>query len=216
MTVQANFEFEAHLRQAHGKSANRKLRREQDQIPAIIYGGDDQPLSILLDHKKMLHMLENKAIASHVLTLSLDGAKQPVVLKQVHRHHYKKALLHVDFQRVRATDKLHLTIPLKFVGELLAPGVKKGGVFTHQAVSVEVRCLASALPEFIEVDLSQLDAEENFHLSDLKLPPGVELIALAQGMEHDLPVASCRVPRVAVETASTETAAAASEPAPAK
>ena len=144
----------------------------------------------------MFHHLENEAFYSHILSLTVDGGKaEKVVLKDVQRDPAKPKILHVDFQRVSEKDKLHMHVPLHFVGEDVAPGVKAGGLISHLMSNLDVACLAKDLPEYIEVDVSQMDTGDSLHLSDIKLPEGVEITALAQGEDHDLPVVSIHAPR---------------------
>lgn len=211
MTAKAIFELNAELRHDQGKGASRRLRRTEDKVPAILYGGNDAPLAIMLDHKKVLHALENQAFYSHILTLNIGGKKHQAVLKDLQRHHYKKAIFHLDFQRVKATDKINMHVPLHFIGEANSPGVKAGGIVNHRMIEVEIRCLASSLPEYIEVDLSKLELNEAIHLSQLKLPKGLELVALSHGHEedHDQAIVSIHLPRRGQdeeETVATEEA----------
>ena len=197
MTAKAIFELNAELRHDQGKGASRRLRRTEDKVPAILYGGNEAPLAIMLDHKKVLHALANEAFYSHILTLNIGGKKQQAVLKDLQRHHYKKAIFHMDFQRVKASDRINMHVPLHFIGEANSPGVKAGGIVNHRMIEVEVRCLASFLPEYIEVDLSKLELDEALHLSQLKLPKGVELVALSHGhlADHDQAIATIHLPR---------------------
>ncbi|MEY3183113.1 MAG: ribosomal protein [Pseudomonadota bacterium] len=197
MATHAIYELEATLRDDKGKGASRRLRRQQDQFPAIIYGGSQKPMQIQLDQKKMLHALSHEGFYSHILTLSVEGKKQNVILKALQRHHYKKSILHADFMRVSATDKVHIRIPLHFINAENCPGAKEGGVINHQAVDVDIRCQANKLPEFIEVDLSNLGLDESIHLSQLHVDPSVELVALAHG--NDMSVVSVHLPRVVAE-----------------
>jgi large subunit ribosomal protein L25 len=218
MTAKAIFELNAEMRHDQGKGASRRLRRTQDKVPAILYGGNEAPLAIVLDQKKVLHALENQAFYSHILTLNIGGKKQQAVLKDLQRHHFKKSIFHMDFQRVKATDHIHMHIPLHFLGEANCPGVKAGGIVNHRLIDVEVRCLASSLPEYIEVDLSKMGLDQTLHLSHLKLPKGVELVALSHGHgpEHDHTVVSIHLPRRAneEETAITATEATVTEVLP--
>jgi large subunit ribosomal protein L25 len=187
--MSAEFVLTAETRTTTGKKASRRLRNA-DKFPAVLYGAGD-PISITLDHDQVLHQLENEAFYSHVLTVKVDGNEQQAVLKDVQRHPSKPRILHMDLQRVSGKNKISMQIPLHFLGEEVAPGVKiGGGIVAHLMSSIEVRCLAKDLPEFIEVDLSSLELNESVHLSDLKVPAGVEIAELAQGSEHDLPVAS--------------------------
>jgi large subunit ribosomal protein L25 len=202
MTSKAVFELNADLRQDQGKGASRRLRRLQDQVPAIIYGGDEPPQLVSLDQKKVMHALEHDAFFSHILTLHVAGKKQQVVLKDVQRHPFKKALLHMDFFRVKATDYITMRVPLHFVGENKAPGVKAKGIVSHRLIDIEVRCKANVLPEFIEVDISKMELDETIHLSQLKIPAGIELMAFGHGhdSEHDYAVVSIHLPRILEES----------------
>jgi large subunit ribosomal protein L25 len=197
MATHAIYELEASLRDEQGKGASRRLRRKQDQFPAIIYGGTETPVQIQLDQKKMMHALAHEGFYSHILTLDVAGKKQKVILKALQRHHYKKSILHADFMRVNATDKLHIRIPLHFINAENCPGAKDGGVINHQAVDVDIRCQAHKLPEYIEVDLSTLALDESIHLSQLNVDSEIELVALAHG--NDTAVVSVHMPRVVQE-----------------
>ncbi len=197
MTAKATFELTAELRDDQGKGASRRLRRVHNKIPAILYGGGEKPLAISLDHKKMMHALENQAFYTHLLTLNIAGKKQQAILKDLQRHHFKKAIFHADFLRVKATDLINMHVPLHFTGEANCPGVKAGGIISHLLMDIEVRCMASNIPEFIEVDLSTTGLDQILHLSDLKLPNGVEVVALSHGQaaQHDYAVVSIHLPR---------------------
>jgi large subunit ribosomal protein L25 len=197
MASNATYELEATLRDDQGKGASRRLRRKQDQFPAIIYGGKETPVQIQLDQKKMLHALSHEGFYSHILTLDVQGKKHKVILKALQRHHYKKSILHADFMRVNATDKIHMRIPLHFINAENCPGAKDGGVINHQAVDVDIRCQANKLPEYIEVDLSNLALDESIHLSQLNVDPAIELVALAHG--NDISVVSVHMPRIVQE-----------------
>ncbi len=199
----AIFELDAELRETIGKGASRRLRRKQNKVAAILYGGNEKPTTIALDHNKVLNALQYEAFYSHILKLNINGEKQQVVLKDLQRHPFKKTILHMDFQRIKDTDVINMKIPLHFIGKDLCPGVKKGGIINHQAMDVEIRCQANKLPEFITVDLSTLDLDQAIHLSDLKLPEGAVIHLLAHGKDHDLPVVSVHMPRTKVEEETT-------------
>ncbi len=174
----------ASKREAQGTGASRRLRRA-GRVPGIVYGGGRDAQAVDLDHKELFFALKNEAFHSSVLDMNLDGAKETVLLRDFQMHPYKPLVLHVDFQRVDATHKVHLKVPLHFVNADVAPGVKLGGgVVNHILTEVDVICLPDALPEFIEVDLGKMEAGQSLHLSDLKLPAGVELSALARGDDH--------------------------------
>lgn len=148
----------------------------------------------------MAKALENEATYSHILTVKYDGKEEKVILKALQRHPARPIIMHIDFQRVNEKDKLHVHVPLHFINQETSVGVKKGGVVTHAVVEVEVVCLPQNLPEYIEVDLADLDIGDSIHLADLKLPAGVQIHALTQGPEHNLPVAAILATR-ATDTA---------------
>ena len=171
------FQFDAVARTGAGTSASKAVRREGG-VPAIIYGAGKEPQQITLSHNAVVKHLEHEAVYSHILEVVVDGKKEKAVLKGLQRHPSKPRVLHMDFQRVSAKDKLRVHVPLHFVNAENAVGVKKGGVVTHSQVDVEVVCLPKSLPEFIEIDLLALDMGESIHLSEIKLPKGVEIVAL--------------------------------------
>ncbi len=203
-----NFTVEAELRTDMGKGASRRLRHEE-KFPAVVYGTGKDPVSLTLDHKKFLHNLENEAFYSHILTLSVDGKDEQVILKDLQRHPAKLAIMHADFLRVSATEKLHLRVPLHFINAEECPGAKEGGLVTHSITEIEVACLPKDLPEFLEVDLASLELDHSVHMSDITAPAGVELVELSHGAEHDQPVASVHMPRGVSEAEEEEAAAAA-------
>ncbi|QEL63887.1 large subunit ribosomal protein L25 [Oryzomicrobium terrae] len=167
-------EINAKKRDVQGSSASRRLRRAS-QVPGIVYGGEAAPASIVFDHNELYQAMRKEAFHSSVLTLAVDGAKELVLLRDYQMHAYKPQILHVDFQRVDAKQKLHTKVPFHFVNADLAPGVKlSGGIVSHVMNEVEVECLPADLPEFIEVDLKDLNAGHSIHVSDLKLPKGVK------------------------------------------
>lgn len=187
---QETFELNAEVRVDMGKGASRRLRHA-NRVPAIMYGGDKEPVALTLVHHELEKHLEHEAFYSHILTLKVGGDKEKVILRDVQRHPSKPFVMHVDFLRVSATEKLRMNVPLHFINEDIAIGVKQeGGAISHNLTDVEVSCLGSDLPEYIEVDLAELKLGESVHLSDLKLPKGVELVELSHGDEHDQPVAS--------------------------
>lgn len=196
MSTSAKFELEASARSEVGKGASRRLRRGEN-IPAILYGGGKPPTNILLKQKDISKALENEATYSHILTLKTDGASERVILKAVQRHPFKPRIQHVDFQRVRADEKLQMHVPLHFLGGENAPGTKEGGVISHISSDVLVSCLPADLPESIEIDLSNMTLNQILHLSDIKLPKGVELVDLAHG--NDKGIVSLHIPRVEEE-----------------
>ncbi len=195
-----NFALNAEVRSDLGKGASRRLRRNVSMVPAVIYGGDKAPQSISLLAKDLAKLLENEAAFSHVLTLNVAGANESVVIKALQRHPAKGFVLHADFQRVVAGQKLTAHVPLHFLNQETSVGVKQqGGEVSHTISEVEVSCQPQDLPEFIEVDLAKVEVGQIVHLSDIKLPKGVELVALAHG--NDLAVANIHASRVKDESA---------------
>jgi large subunit ribosomal protein L25 len=177
-------EINAVKRDAQGTGASRRLRRA-GRVPGIVYGSGIAAQAVDLNHKDLYFSLKNEAFHSSVLTLNLDGVKEPVLLRDFQMHPYKPLVLHIDFQRVDAHQKIHMKVPLHFVNAEIAPGVKlAGGVVSHLMTEAEVECLPGSLPEFIEVDLSRLEAGQTVHLSDLPLPAGVAFVSLARGEDQ--------------------------------
>ncbi|NNA96026.1 50S ribosomal protein L25/general stress protein Ctc [Pseudomonas gessardii] len=189
-----NFTLNAQARTDLGKGASRRLRHAAN-IPAVVYGGNKPAESVTILAKEIAKLFENEAAYSHVIELNVDGAKQNVIVKAMQRHPSKQFIMHADFVRVVAGQKLTAIVPVHFIGEE-AP-IKKGGEISHVVNEIEVTCLPKDLPEFIEVDLSTAEIGAIIHLSDLKAPKGVEFVALAHG--DDKAVANVHAPRVAPE-----------------
>jgi large subunit ribosomal protein L25 len=207
--MKTSFELIAEFRQDQGKGASRRLRRD-GKVPAILYGGHADARTLSVSHQKLLIMLENERFYSTILNLKVGEETQAAILKDVQRHPYKNAVLHIDFQRVNDNEKIRISIPLHFKGEAVSPGVKtQGGIVSHLRTQVEVACLPKDLPEFIEVDMSGLSLNESIHLSELKLPEGVQLLDLAK---EDSAVVAIHSPR-AEEVETPVAAAAAAAPA---
>lgn len=201
-----DFVLNAQERSDLGKGASRRLRRNAGLIPAVIYGGEKAPQSVTLELREISKLLENEAAFSHVISLNVGSAKETVLIKALQRHPSKGFVMHADFQRVVAGQKLTAHVPLHFLNEATAAGVKTGGgEISHVISEVEVSCLPKDLPEFIEVDLAQVALGQIVHLSDLKLPKGVELVQLAHG--NDLAVANIHASRVVKEEGEGEAAA---------
>jgi large subunit ribosomal protein L25 len=199
-------EINASKRDTQGTGASRRLRRA-GRVPGIVYGSGQAAQSVDLNHKELYFGLKNEAFHSSVLTLNLDGNKESVLLRDYQMHPYKPLVLHIDFQRVDANQKIHMKVPLHFVNSDVAPGVKlAGGVVSHLLTEAVVLCLPGALPEFIEVDLSKLEAGQTIHLSDLVVPAGVEFASLARGEDHG--VANILAIRGGGAAGDSETAAA--------
>lgn len=190
------FALIAQSREDQGKAASRRLRRE-GKVPAIIYGAGRPPRALSFDHNKVLRQLENESFYSSVLNIKVGEKSQAAILKDLQRHPAKNLILHMDLQRIVDDEAIRMNVPLRFIGEDLAPGIKLGGgTVAHLMSDVEVTCLPKDLPEFIEVDISTLELDQMVHLSALKLPPGVEIPALAQGAEHDQAIVSIHVIKV--------------------
>ncbi|MBN2990511.1 50S ribosomal protein L25/general stress protein Ctc [Pseudomonas cedrina subsp. fulgida] len=196
------FTLNAQARTDLGKGASRRLRHAAN-IPAVVYGGNKPAESVTILAKEIAKLFENEAAYSHVIELNVDGTKQNVIVKAMQRHPAKQFIMHADFVRVVAGQKLTAIVPVHFVGED-AP-VKKGGVVSHTTTELEVTCLPKDLPEFIEVDLSDAEIGTIIHLSDLKAPKGVEFVALAHN--DDKAVANVHAPRVVAEDEAGEPAA---------
>jgi len=191
-----NFVLNAESRNVHGKGASRRLRREANLVPAVIYGGEAAPESVSLAHKDLLKQLENEAFFSHIIDLVVDGKSQSVILKDLQRHPSKPVILHADFLRVSKSTKLHTSVPLHFVNEATSKGVKQqGGKVVHNLTQLEITCLPADLPEFIEVDLADVEVGQILHISDVKLPKGVASVALGQGSDHNLAVVTIQKPK---------------------
>jgi large subunit ribosomal protein L25 len=183
------FEFVADSRVCSGKSAARRARRA-GTVPAVIYGGHSEPQMLVLNHNEVIKHLEHEAVYSHVLDVTIDGKTEKAILKGVQRNPARVQIQHLDFLRVNMSEVVKVHVPLHFTNEHTSVGGKKGGIAAHSMVDVEISCLPMFLPEYIEVNLTDLDIGATLHLSDLVLPTGVEIIALAQGADHNLPVAS--------------------------
>ena len=190
------FTLTAETRAAQGKGASRRLRRLEGKVPAILYGADKEPTPITLLANEVAKATENEAFYSHVLTLVLDGKEEKAVIKDMQRHPSKGFVMHADFQRVDATHKLTMHVPLHFINEDKCHGAKlQGGSINHQMAEVEVQCLAKDLPEFLEINMIDMKVGDTLHLSDIKLPAGVEIPFLQQGPDHDLPIVSVNAPK---------------------
>jgi large subunit ribosomal protein L25 len=191
------FEFVAEHREGSGKSEARRIRRD-GRVPAVIYGhGVPQMLS--LSHNEVLKHLAHEEVYSHILDLTIDGKTEKVILKGLQRHPAKPRVLHLDFLRINLADRIKVHVPLHFINEHTGLGGKKGGVATHAMTDIEILCLPASLPDFIAVDLMDLDVGHSIHLSEIKLPAGVQIVELTHGADHDLPVVSMQAPKVPVE-----------------
>ncbi len=189
-------EINAELRQDVGKGASRRLRRAGQSIPAVIYGGGKDAVSITLNSNQLGKAMQNEAFYSQVLSVVIGADPEQAVVRDLQRHPVNERVMHVDFLRVRADQILQVSVPIHFVNEDQCIGVKQGGgSIEHLLNEIEVACLPGNLPEFIAVDLTNLNVGQSVHLSDLVLPPGVSVVALAQGSDHDQSVVSVRAAR---------------------
>lgn len=170
------FEINAQARTLQGTGASRRLRRAS-KVPGIVYGGAAAPQAVEIDHNTLLLALKKEAFHSSVINLNIDGKKEAVLLRDTQVHAYKPLVLHVDFQRVDTAQELHIKVPLHFMNQESAPGVKLGGgLVNHVMMELDVACLPQDLPEFIEVDIGNLELGKNLHVSELKLPAGVKAV----------------------------------------
>ena len=198
--------IQATSRNVEGKGASRRLRHAAS-IPAIVYGGKSAPQPIQLDHEKIWLAQQNEWFYSSILDLSLAGDIQKVLLRDIQRHPYRRLVMHLDFQRVDANQALRAKVPLHFLNEDKSSAGKAADVVVlHELNDVEVSCLPKDLPEFIEIDLSNLAVGDIIHLSELKLPAGVEIPELKLGKEHDVAVVIAKHGKEDVEEAAPETA----------
>ncbi|HEX4853847.1 MULTISPECIES: 50S ribosomal protein L25/general stress protein Ctc [Arenimonas] len=203
-----NHNITATGRKDEGKGASRRLRRS-GHVPAIVYGGHADPQSIQIEHNHLWIASQNEWFYSAILDMNVDGKVQKVLLRDMQRHPFKQQILHLDFLRVSENEALRAKVPLHFVNQDTSPAGKSAGVVvTHELNEVEVSCLPKDLPEFIEVDLAKLAVGDIMHLSDIKLPKGVTLPALAHGgKEHDLAIVIAKHARVEAEEESAPAAA---------
>ena len=189
--MSTNFTINAKSREDTGKGASRRLRRLTGEVPAIIYGGKKDAEKISILHKDITKALENDAVYSSIISLSIDGKAEDTIIKDIQRHPAKQIILHMDFLRVSKTTKLQTRVPLNFINEDICVGVKLGGgLIAHTMTDIEVSCLPKDLPESIDVDMAEVDVGQIVHLSDLTLPDGVESVSLSQGTDYDLTVAT--------------------------
>ena len=189
--MSTNFTINAKSREDTGKGASRRLRRLTGEVPAIIYGGKKDAEKISILHKDITKALENDAVYSSIISVSIDGKAEDTIIKDIQRHPAKQIILHMDFLRVSKTTKLQTRVPLNFINEDTCVGVKLGGgLIAHTMTDIEVSCLPKDLPESIDVDMAEIDVGQIVHLSDLTLPDGVESVSLSQGTDYDLTVAT--------------------------
>ena len=215
------FDLIAEIREDQGKGASRRLRKT-GRVPAIIYGAGRPPRALTFDHNKVIEQLENESFYSSVLNIKVGDKSQAAIVKDIQRHPAKAWIMHMDFQRIVEDEVIRMNVPIHFLNAENADGVKQGGGSVSQLMNdVEVICLPKDLPEYFEVDIETLGLDEMLHLSDIKLPEGVEIPQLAQGTEQDQGIVSIHVIKVAVieeeveETVEGEEEGAADGDAPA-
>jgi large subunit ribosomal protein L25 len=202
------FELIAKSRTDLGKGASRRLRRLADEIPAIIYGSGKDPVSITIPHKDIMKAVSNEAFFSHIISMSVDGKKEQVVIKDLQRHPARPRIMHADFLRVSAKQTIHVKVPVHFLNEDKCKGVKfGGGSIIKSMTEIEVVCLPKDLPEFLEVDMTNLGVGETIHISGIVFPKGVSSVDLAHGHDSDNAIVTVQAPRGG--TAAEEEAAAA-------
>ncbi len=188
-----DFDLIAELRADQGKGASRRLRH-QGKVPAIIYGAGRPPRALAFDQNKVLQQLENESFYSSILNIQVNDKSQAAILKDLQRHPAKHMIMHMDFQRIVDDVEIKMNVPLHFIGEDIAPGIKTGGGSVSRLLNdVEVSCLPKYLPEYLEVDISELELDEMLNLSEIKLPEGVEIPQLAPGIDNDQPMVSIHV-----------------------
>ncbi|ASP37197.1 50S ribosomal protein L25/general stress protein Ctc [Bacterioplanes sanyensis] len=196
----SEFTLNAEIREDSGKGASRRLRRENG-VPAIVYGGkagsnDRKPQSITLKANELARALEEEAFYSSIITLTVGDKSEQVILKDLQRHPAKDLVWHADFLRVSKSTKIKAHVPLHFINEDSCVGVKMGGgKIAHQLTNLDIICAAGDLPEFIEIDMANVEVGTVIHLSDLKLPKGVESLALSHGADHDTSVVTVIAPK---------------------
>lgn len=201
-----DFILNAELREDQGKGASRRLRHA-NQVPGIIYGAGEEAVAIKVNHNELFHHLENEAFYSHILTIKIGKKSEKGILKDLQRHPAKPILMHLDILRVKAGEKLKTNVPLHFINEEECVGVKAGGVISHLVTDLEIECLPKNLPEYIEVDMANVEKGHAIHLTELVLPKGVEMVTHGElDAAHDHPVASVNEPKtVIVEDEAPET-----------
>ena len=197
--MSSNFELNAEARSASGTSASRRLRHD-NKVPAIVYGAGKGNESLVLDQEQLMHNLGMEAFQSAIIDLKAPGGSQQVILREVQMHPYRPMVLHVDLQRIKASEKLHMKVPLHFEGADVAPGVKvDDGILAHLMTDLDITCLPRDLPEYISLDVSELQMNQSLHVSDIQLPEGVQLTATAFHEGEDPTVATVTPPKVMEE-----------------
>ena len=202
------FTLDAEVRTDLGKGASRRLRHE-NKVPAILYGEGKEPVSLTLAHNKVYRAQQEEAFYSHVLTLNVDGKPVECLIKDMQRHPFKQVIMHLDFMRINASHAVHTNVPVHFINEEAV--IKKGAIVAHHISEIAISCLPKNLPEFIEVDVADLEVGQTLHLTDVTLPKGVTSDDLEKGESHDLAVVTANAPKGKAEDAEDEAEEATEE-----
>jgi len=192
-----DFDLVAEIREDQGKGASRRLRHK-GKVPAIIYGAGRPPRQLAFDHNRVIQQLENESFYSSILNIQVGGKSQAAIVKDIQRHPAKRRVLHMDFQRIVADEKIKMNVPIHYLNAEESAGVKEGGSVSQLISDVEISCLPKDLPEYFEVDILNLELNEMLHLSDIKVPDGVEIPQLTQGPENDHAIVSIQVIKAVV------------------
>ncbi len=204
LNMSQDFDLVAEIREEQGKGASRRLRRE-GKVPAIIYGAGRPPRQLTIDHNLIMQQLENESFYSSVLSIKVGDKSQAAIIKDIQRHPSQRRVLHMDFQRIVADEKIKMNVPIHYINGDNAIGVKQGGGTVSQLRNdVEVSCLPKDLPEYFEVDIEELELDTMLHLSDIKLPDGVEIPELEPGSDNDQAIVSIRIIKVQEEPVEEE------------
>jgi len=194
----AKFELSAEPRDVKGKGASRRLRRA-GKVPAVMYGAGKDAIMLSLDHNTLYHQVKNEAFYSSILTVKVGADQEQAVLRDIQMHPFKPRIAHLDLLRISATEKLHMRVPVHFLNQDSAPGVKQqGGIVNHLMSEIDITCLPKDLPEFLTIDLGEMNLNDSVHLSGIKLPEGVTITSFAHGGD-DLPVVAITAIREEVE-----------------
>lgn len=198
----------ASMRETRGKAEARRMRRLDNAIPAILYGGKKEPLSIQLSHDDICHAQAHEHFYTQVLELNIEGKKESVIFKAMQRHAFKPKIEHLDFMRVNKNEALTMKTPIHIEGNDVSPGMKASGILSHLITELEITCLPADLPEYLVIDISTLGLEQSLHISDVKLPPNVSLTHPVEDEEHNHAVVSISTPKTAEAEEAEEAAAA--------
>ena len=213
----ADFVLNAELRSDKGKGASRRLRRQADQVPAILYGAGKEPQPLSIRHQDLHKACESEAFYSNIITINVDGNAEDAILKDLQRHPARDRIMHADFLRILMDQEITVEVPLHFINEETCVGVRQGGGnISHNMTSVEITCLPGDLPEFIEVDVEDVDVGSSIHMSELVLPQGLVIPSLQLGADHDHVVVSVNAPKRTEEIDEVDAAPAAEDDAPAE